>query len=50
LYLTFIDLTTEGDAFFPEFEHLTLNEVAREAHQPDEKNKYSYEFVTYHVE
>ena len=49
LYLTFIDLTTEGDAFFPEFEHLTLNEVAREAHKPDEKNKYPYEFVTYHV-
>lgn len=49
LYLTFIDLTTEGDAFFPEFKHLTLKEVEREAHQPDEKNKYPYEFVTYHV-
>jgi len=49
LYLTFIDLTTEGDAFFPEFKHLALKEVEREAHQPDEKNKYPYEFVTYHV-
>ncbi len=50
LYLTFIDLDTDGDAFFPEFEHLNLKEIEREVHQPDEKNKHGYQFVTYHVE
>ncbi len=49
LYLTFIDLDTDGDAFFPEFEHLNLKEVSRESHQPDEKNKLAYTFVEYTV-
>ncbi len=49
LYLTFIDLETDGDAFFPEFEHLDLKEVSRESHQPDEKNKLAYQFVEYSV-
>ncbi len=47
LYLTFINLETEGDAFFPEFEHLNWREVSREQHQPDDKNPYAYEFVNY---
>lgn len=46
LYLTFIELDTEGDAFFPEFEHLNLQEVSREQHLPDEKNPHPYQFVT----
>ena len=49
LYLTFIDLTTDGDAFFPEFSHLKLKQVAEEIHQPDDKNPYPYRFVTYDV-
>lgn len=45
LYLTFIDLDTEGDAHFPDWTHLQWQEVSREKHQPDEKNPYHYQFV-----
>jgi dihydrofolate reductase len=46
LYLTFIDLATDGDAFFPEYQHLHWTEICREAHLPDEKNPHAYVFVT----
>ncbi len=46
LYLTFIDLDTDGDAHFPDWAHLEWQEVSRESHQADEKNPYSYQFVT----
>jgi dihydrofolate reductase len=45
LYLTLIDLDTEGDAFFPAYQHLAWQEKSREAHQPDDKNPYAYVFV-----
>ncbi len=46
LYLTFIDLDTDGDAHFPDWAHLEWQEVSRESYQADEKNPYSYQFVT----
>ncbi len=49
LYLTFIDLTTDGDAFFPEYQHLNLKEIKKEQHSADEKNPYDYQFITYDV-
>lgn len=45
LYLTFIDLDTDGDARFPDWTYHDWKEVSREQHQPDEKNKYNYQFV-----
>ncbi|WP_068988491.1 type 3 dihydrofolate reductase [Kangiella sediminilitoris] len=48
LYLTFIDLDTDGDARFPDWTHHLWEEVSRETHQPDEKNPYHYQFVELH--
>ena len=45
LYLTYIHQNFEGDTFFPEFNMADWNEVSREDHEPDEKNKYKYSFV-----
>lgn len=45
LYLTYIHQNFEGDTFFPEFNMGEWQEVSREDHQPDEKNKYSYSFM-----
>ena len=49
LYLTFIDLSVEGDTQFPAYEHLSLRETKRESHQADENNPYNYTFVDYSV-
>jgi len=47
LYLTFIDLETKGDAFFPDYEAAAnWLEVEKEAHASDEKNAHNYQFVT----
>ena len=46
LHLTFIDLTVDGDARFPDWTELDWIEVGRESHQPDDKNPHPYEFVT----
>lgn len=48
LYLTFIDLDVDGDARFPDWTHHNWKEISREKHQPDEKNKYNYQFVELH--
>ncbi len=45
MYLTYIHQDFEGDTFFPEFDKNEWQEVSKEDHQPDEKNKYSYSFV-----
>ncbi len=44
LYITEIDLETEGDVFFPEWDESEWRERRREAHPPDEKNPYPYTF------
>lgn len=45
LYLTYINLSCEGDAFFPEFDEKNYIILDREAHNPDEQNSLAYEFV-----
>ncbi|MEO6760108.1 MAG: dihydrofolate reductase [Saprospiraceae bacterium] len=44
VYLTEIDLETEGDTFFPELKPAEWQETWREEHQPDEKNKSAFTF------
>jgi dihydrofolate reductase len=47
LYITDIDLSVEGDAFFPDYSKAAnWLEVASESHQPDPQNPYSYHFRT----
>ena len=46
IYLTYIDAEIEGDAFFPEWNDNEWEEIKRESHTSDEKNKYPYAFVT----
>ncbi|WP_018982925.1 type 3 dihydrofolate reductase [Salinimonas chungwhensis] len=46
LYLTFIDLTVDGDTQFPEYSHLNWQQTASESHAADDNNPYNYQFVT----
>ena len=46
LYLTFIDLSVDGDTCFPDWTEVgQWQQVTQERHQPDEKNSLAYEFV-----
>ncbi len=47
LVLTLIDLEIEGDAWFPALEGDEWSEVAREEHEPDEKNRWPYTFIEF---
>lgn len=44
VYLTEVDLETEGDVFFPPLAADEWQEVHRESHLPDEKNGFPYTF------
>ena len=44
VYLTQIDLETEGDTFFPTLDPAEWQETWQEAHLPDEKNEWAYTF------
>lgn len=44
LYLTEVELETEGDVFFPAMEPSEWQEIWRESHTVDEKNEYPYVF------
>ncbi len=47
LFLTFIDLDTEGDTWFPDYQALgQWQELERQVCTADEKNPYNYQFVT----
>jgi dihydrofolate reductase len=46
LYLTFIDLTVEGDTFFPAWNPDEWTEVSRESFPADADNAYDLEFVS----
>jgi dihydrofolate reductase len=46
MYLTMIDTEIDGDVYFPAWNHNEWRETSREAHKPDEKNKYPHTFVT----
>jgi dihydrofolate reductase len=45
LYLTYINVDCEGDAFFPEFNEKMYLISDHEAHKSDEKNPMAYEFL-----
>ena len=47
LYLTFIDATITGDAFFPDFNPDDFNELSRETHCADDNNPYDYCFIEF---
>ncbi len=47
LYITRIFANFEGDAFFPEINTKKWDLIEMEEHEPDEKNKYPYAFLTY---
>ena len=44
LYITHIEGKLEGETYFPHYDVNDWLEVTRESHQPDEKNKYAYQF------
>jgi len=46
LYLTFIHATIDGDTYFPEWNKNEWQEISREEHSSDERNPYSYSFIT----
>ena len=48
LYLTFIDHTFTGDAYFPKWNRADWRVVFEEFHKADENNLYPYRFVIYH--
>lgn len=45
IYLTLIDYQFEADTFFPEINMSQWQEISREKHQSDDKNKYDYTFL-----
>ncbi len=47
LYITHIEESYEGDAWFPEFDPTQWRVIASESHAPDLKNPCAYRFVTY---
>lgn len=46
IYLTIVHQSFDADTFFPEIDYNVWKETAREDHQPDEKNKLPYSFIT----
>ena len=46
MYLTIINEDFEGQSLFPEFKHQEWREIERRDFAPDEKNIYSYTFLT----
>ncbi len=47
LYLTLIHAAIDGDALFPEIDRTRWREVAREDHDPNERNHYAFSFVDF---
>lgn len=49
LYLTSVDLTVEGDIYFPQLDYDNdWNLVSREDHSADDRNEHDYSFKIYH--
>jgi dihydrofolate reductase len=44
VYITDVDLETEGDVFFPELKTEDWKEISNEPHEADEKNEVGYTF------
>jgi dihydrofolate reductase len=47
LYLTYVDNSFEGDAWFPDFDPEQWQIITSEVHSADLKNSSAYRFVTY---
>jgi dihydrofolate reductase len=48
MHLTHVDTVVEGaDAFFPRFDASQWRVTAREAHAPDERHRFAFDFVDY---
>ena len=47
LYITRIHQDVDGDTFFPYLDLAKWKETEREYHEPDEKNRTAYSFITY---
>jgi dihydrofolate reductase len=47
MYLTFIDAAIDGDTYFPQWDEAQWVELSRERREPDEKNIYALDFVTF---
>jgi dihydrofolate reductase len=45
MWLTYVDWTGQGDAFFPEFDQQQWRVVSAETHAADDTNKHHCEFV-----
>lgn len=45
LYLTFVDLQVDGDAWFPQWNQSEWQEVEQIKHEADEKNPHAHSFV-----
>ncbi len=46
LYLTFIDTQVDGDTRFPDYESAAQwQQISCDAHEPDDRNPYHYQFV-----
>ena len=45
LYITEIDASFEGDAWFPDFERHDWQQVERQHCEPDDKNIYPHTFI-----
>lgn len=46
IYLTRMHHTFDGDTYFPELNEADWEVTSEERYEPDEKNKYSYSFIT----
>jgi len=46
MILTFVDLDVGGDTFFPKWSDIEWREVSNEPHPSDDRNPYTYRFVT----
>lgn len=47
LYMTRVHAAVEGDAYLPEIDWSSWNEVSRERHKASDANPYSYSFVVF---
>ncbi len=46
IYLTIVHQKFEADTFFPEISYSEWTQTERTDHEPDEKNKFPYSFIT----
>ncbi|PHS30721.1 MAG: type 3 dihydrofolate reductase [Methylophaga sp.] len=47
LYLTLVDVSLEGDTWFPKWHSIEWRQISREDHLADAKNEHPYSFIVY---